>query len=408
MRVDRLRAIFLGLAALALISATMAPAVSAQNATPPVASAPAFVLAPKTGKTPYFTLTIKPGETQTLTVDLGNAGDDPVTARTYAANAYSLVNGGFGVRPESDPATGTTTWLDYPAATLTLKPKTLIERSFTVTAPKDAKPGQYLTGLVIQTAEPIAVPGSDMLKQIILKSIAVFITIPGATTPKLTIGQAAIRPVPSATIISIEIVNAGNVLLKPAGSAVVTDASGQTVTTVPIVMDSVYAGLTTTIELPLATDVSPGVYHVALNLKDEATGAKAAATVSVTVAGAVATSAPKPVTISALTLDPARDAAGKLRYVTVTATIANTGEPVANARLTLHVTLDGKPVEDFPMSAALSVPTGTTTVPARYLPAGDWASGKYGFSVTLDAVDPGTGQTTTLVTANAPETVTGP
>jgi hypothetical protein len=74
--------------------------------------------------------------------------------------------------------TGTTTWLDYPAETLDLDPGRKVERDFTVTIPDDTPPGQYITGIVLQTAEPIAVGESTMLRQNIVKAIAVFITIP--------------------------------------------------------------------------------------------------------------------------------------------------------------------------------------------------------------------------------------
>jgi hypothetical protein len=390
----------IGLLALCSVAATP---VLAQNA------APAFVLAPTGESGPYFDETLKPGETKTLKVGLGNAGEAPVTARTYAANAFTLVNGGFGVRGEDDPAAGPTLWLSYKAETLDLQPGKLIERSFAVAVPKNAKPGQYIAGLVVQTAESVPVNGSPMLRQTILKSIAVFITVPGAVRPALAIGAVSVNPNPGARVVSVEIENAGNVLLKPAGSVTIKDASGALVSTAPIAMGSVYAGMTTTIELTIDASVAPGAYHVAVDLHDEATGAKAsAADLPVTLPDLnAATPAPNPVTIGSIAIDPVRDAAGAVKYVNVDVKIANSGDPIASARLTLHVTRDSAPVEDFPLSSSLAVPRGVTDVPARYLPAGDWIAGTYAFSVTLESVAANSGQSTVIATAAAPELVVG-
>jgi hypothetical protein len=403
-RASRLRFVFLSLIGVLALLTLHAPAFAATSD-----ATPAFALVPVGESGAYFTETMKAGEVKTLKVDLGDAGTAPVKARTYVADAYTLANGGFGVRADGEPVSGPTLWIDYPAQTLDLEPGKLIERSFTVTVPKDAKPGQYLAGLVIQTAEPVPVNGSAMFKQTILKSIAVFITVPGPVTPGFTIGKASVIAHGATRMLSIALTNTGNVLVKPEGSITLANAAGATVVTVPVSMGSVYAGTSTTIEIAVSDSLAAGDYALSIDLSDKATGAKAKSAGPLAVPDAsVATPVANPVTIDAFTLDPARDAAGHLKYVSVDVKIGNTGDAIANSRLTLHVTLDGKPVEDFVMSASLAVPRGVTDVPARYLPAGDWASGQYGFSVTLDAVDPGTGQSTTLVTVNAPETVTGP
>ena len=55
-----------------------------------------------------FVVTMQPGENRSLAVKVGNAGAEPIVARTFAADAYSMVNGGFAVRLEGEPSGGTT------------------------------------------------------------------------------------------------------------------------------------------------------------------------------------------------------------------------------------------------------------------------------------------------------------
>jgi len=130
------------------------------------AAAPSFLIEPvgDDQEGAYFVVELKPGESETLTIALGNAGADEAPARTYAADVFSLVNGGFGIEPEDADTSGTTTWLDYEAETLEIPPGRMLEREFTVSVPDDAEPGQHITGIVIQTLEPIAVGDSAMLR----------------------------------------------------------------------------------------------------------------------------------------------------------------------------------------------------------------------------------------------------
>lgn len=392
---------------LVLLSLTLLPLPThAADDTP--AGVPSFVVEPVGQPGSYITLTINPGVTVSATVALGNAGTEAVNARTYAADVYTIANGGFGLTTADAPVTGTARWLDYTTEEIDLAPLTKIERTFHVSVPEKTKPGQYIAGIALETAEPIAVGGSDMLKQTIVKAIAVFITVPGPVEPKLEIGEATIKQSGSGQTLVVAIKNPGNVLLKPAGTLELTAAGGTVILTTPVQMGSVYARTDTTLEVAIPTVLDPGTYGLHLDLRDEATGAAAQVRDLAVPVKAPSTETPDaPVTIASFALTPVSDqATGNLQIVNVEVTIANTGAPVANARLTLHVERDGQVVEDFPLNASLAIPTGSTPLTQRYAPIGGWSAGVYTFSVTLEAIDPSTGQVTLLATANAPDTVT--
>lgn len=376
--------------------------------------APEFLIEPvgDNREQPYFTVELKPGQSETLAIALGNAGTDEAPARTYAADVFTLVNGGFGIKPESEQRTGTTTWLDYEAQALDLAPGRKVERTFTVTVPEDAEPGQHITGIVIQTAKPIAVGDSEMLRQNIVKAVAVFITVPGKLTSKLKIGDAYLKQGPAANSLVVEVENAGNVLLKPEGTLSMATADGEPAVTAPIVMGSVYAGMATIIELPIPALLAPGDYLVDLDLNDPEAGARAEVTdlpVVATDSMLAATPETTPIRIDRITAEPVLDpATDELQVVNVAVSLVNDGGPLNGARLTLHVVRDGELVEDFPLSTSLVVPPGTTEITQRYVPIGQWEPGTYAFSATLEATDLSSGQVTLLDTADARSSVVVP
>lgn len=217
----------------------------------------------------YFTLTMTPGETRELTVELGNFGEAQARVRTYAADAYTIINGGFGAKLDGEPVSGVTRWVDYPADTIELPARTGIKRTFKVTVPGDAKPGQYITSLAIQNADPeVSSSGSVAMRQITRQVIAVAITVPGPAQPGVAIGAVTYRTVAGNSMIAVEIKNTGNTHLKLAGELVLRDASGAEVSRYPVTMDTFYAGMSTFVEVPFAGRINEGDYSVELSLAD--------------------------------------------------------------------------------------------------------------------------------------------
>jgi hypothetical protein len=224
---------------------------------------------------PFFDLTLKPGEKRSLNVDILNAGVAGLAVRTYAADVYTIVNGGFGGRLRLEPQTGTTGWLDYPAAVLTLSPGQSDRRSFTVAVPAGTGPGEYITSLVLENDQPIAGGGAVSLDQVVRQAVAVVVTVPGKRSPGLVVGEASYGLVAAGSVVSVAVTNSGNVRLKPIVSFTLFDALGVEVTHATVPMDTFYARTATTIEVPLAAPLVPGAYTVRLTLVDAAQGARA-------------------------------------------------------------------------------------------------------------------------------------
>jgi hypothetical protein len=195
-----------------------------------------------------------------------------VQARTFAADAYTIVNGGFAARLDGEPTGGTTTWLDFPTQTLELDPGKGLNQTFTVRVPADAQPGEYLTSLVVQNATPLggssATGEGIAFKQIVRQAIAVSITIPGPLTPGLAIGQATHRTVAEKSSVAVALQNTGNVKIKPNGLFTLFDETGLEISRYRIAMDSFYAGTDTFVEVPFAQRLNPGDYTATLELSE--------------------------------------------------------------------------------------------------------------------------------------------
>jgi hypothetical protein len=238
---------------------------------------PRFGLTPVGQDAAYFSLTMAPGETRNLQVELANFGQKEGLARTYAADAYPIVNGGFGAELFGDAPSGTTLWLDYETRELQLAPGNALVIAFRVTAPDDAAPGDYLTSLVAENAEPFggAAEGEIGFQQVNRSAIAVAIDIPGLRQPSIEIGSVSHQVVNDVSVVAFEIDNTGNVHLKPSADLILRDAAGTQIAAARLQMDTVYAGMDTKLEAPLASRLVPADYCAELAVVDSETGARA-------------------------------------------------------------------------------------------------------------------------------------
>lgn len=349
----------------------------------------------------HLSVELLPGQTADLDVIIGNRDSRHLMLRTYAADAYTLVNGGFGVRSESEPITEPTSWLVYPAETYDLQPGATIERVVGVTVPPDTPPGVYLAGIVVETAEPIALEGAAIFNQVIRKAIGVTVIVPGPMVGEGTVGMPMIEGDTSSAWLMVPIENTGNVSLRPQGELVMSRGH-RVVLTAPITMRPVYAGDQTLIEIGLPTQLEAGEYTVSLELTDEDRGWGASLDdVPVNLSPPAEPAIAAPVEISSATLRVVPDGTGLApQYADLHVEVANRGQRIASSRLTLIVSRDGQVVEDVVLSESLALLEETTVVSRPYIPESGWQEGTYTFSLLLESVDPDSGARTALASVD--------
>lgn len=220
----------------------------------------------------FFDLTMAPGETRSLAVDIANDGEAPLLARTYAANVYTIINGGFGARLRDEPQGGTTEWLEYATDLLELPVGGRMRRSFSVAVPADAAPGEYITSLVLENEEPFRRPGALTLNQVVRQAVAIVVTVPGRRSPGLAIGAASHKVVAEISVVAVAVENTGNVRLKPLITFALFDPMGTLVSQTTVPMDTFYAHTATFVEVPLAVLLPAGSYTIKLAVEDSAQG----------------------------------------------------------------------------------------------------------------------------------------
>jgi hypothetical protein len=219
-----------------------------------------------------------------------------VAARTYATDVFTIINGGYGGRLRDAAPTGATTWLTYSTAVLDLSAGEHVKRSFTVTVPDDAGPGEYISSLVLENDDPIRSDGGVAFDQIVRQAIAVVITVPGARSPELRLGEAQHEVVAGRSMVKIAVDNSGNVRLKLLVEFVLRDATRTEISRAAFQMDTFYAHTDTFVAVPLAALLPAGRYTVELTLADAAQGIDATEVVDLIVdaPAAMATGGPGP------------------------------------------------------------------------------------------------------------------
>lgn len=224
---------------------------------------------------PYFDLAMTAGETRIFEVQIANNGDAAVAARTYAADVYTIINGGFAGRLRGESTSGSTLWLDYPTDVVNLPGGTTITRAFSIAVPRNTEPGEYATSILLENDEPIRGAGGVALNQVTRQAIAVVVTVPGPRHPALAIGRANHTIVAGKSVVAVGVENSGNVRLKPVATLVLLDAGANRISEATVPMDTFFAHTATFIEVPLAALLMPGQYIVSLTLEDAAQGVRA-------------------------------------------------------------------------------------------------------------------------------------
>ena len=261
----------------------------------------------------FFDLTLEPGQTRQLEIALGNHGKTAIAVRTYAADAYTIINGGFGAALRDTAVAGTTTWLDYPAQTLTLEPDRATVQPLSVTVPLGTAPGEYIASVILENDAPVKGSGSVALDQVVRQAVAVAIRVPGALVPGLAIGAASHGVVAGRSVVAVDVTNTGNSRLTPAAKIAVKDSTGVAVSSTTVPMDSFYAGTATKVEITLATTLAPGEYTVDLALDDDGRDAHASgAGLPLSVVEVVEQAADAPTEVGQQVVDVLQKSSGQL------------------------------------------------------------------------------------------------
>jgi hypothetical protein len=260
------------IAALAvLVTAVLVPAAHA--ATP--AGAVFGLRAVGNPKLGYFVYPVAPGKSVKGAVIVSNTGTKTGSVRIYAADGGTGATTGTVYLTDAHPFRAGS-WIQLATARLTLAPGRFKRVPFTVHVPADAKPGEWVGGVV---AESTTAARSTRTKQkagvqIKIRNqtiIAVQVNVPGARRAAFSVGAVKTGGQRGYQQLIVHLANTGNVLRKPTGKVEVLK-SGHLVETLPFVMDTFLPQTSIDYPILLKKALAPGDYQARVSLSFPSAG----------------------------------------------------------------------------------------------------------------------------------------
>lgn len=227
-------------------------------------------------KNGYFEAVLKPGESTDLTLRIATSAESHLTSRI--SSAAPRINGGFSI---SDAAViPSATWFSYEPQEFDLLGER--EENYTVTVPLDTAPGEYASGVVVETEY---IDTGTTFSNRTQQTVPVNIVVEGEAKPSFSFGSGSHKFKASKSSVLFEVTNDGNRHVSPAGPVEVRDSKGNTVSKAELTMASVYTGTTGIAEVMLGDALLPGDYVAVPTFKDAKSEASNTAEIPFTVEG---------------------------------------------------------------------------------------------------------------------------
>lgn len=179
------------LAGLALIAA-LAPPAAAQAADTPGTGPFGLTPAPTPAgqPRPYFSLTIAPGQSANDVAIVSNEGTRPERLLVTTSRGVTAANSGSAFEGIAGRCAGASCWVAGLPALVTLAPGARMALGFRVAVPAATRPGQYLAGLMAQSAirpSPVRVGsnGHASAKVTIIDQVTVGVAITVGRFPQM-------------------------------------------------------------------------------------------------------------------------------------------------------------------------------------------------------------------------------
>jgi hypothetical protein len=262
-------------AAIVLLALVVAPLASA------AAKAPVFGLRalgnPKLG---YFVYSLTTGSVQQGGVIISNSGTAAGTVKLFASDATTGRTTGTVYLTDRKP-TKVGAWISLAATSLTLKPGQHRTVGFTVHVPANAKPGQWVGGIVAETSRQLKGPKSKQKASVQinirdLTIVAVQVNIPGPPVNSFKVGGVKTGGQRGFQEIVTHIANTGNVLVKPSGTVTVFNKQGVKIQVLTFKMDTFLPETAIDYPVLLKKALPPGDYTATVRLAVPAASGAAA------------------------------------------------------------------------------------------------------------------------------------
>lgn len=364
--------------------------VSAQDASTPEPYVPAsgvlIAIHPKDKDDgSRFEAEVEQGKSVTLTAMMTNFGADPIELRTYFGDILPSSNGGLTMADRVSEKTGSAQWIQFPEEEFTLDSQQSREMDMTITVPDGTAPGQYVSAVALETVKPIG-DTTGSFDQYFRKVVSVYITVPGEVVVDFSLGEPEILIAGGLSGVQIPITNSSNTRIDLTGNITLTADDGTVVHSGEIKLGPIYMGQETVIQVAFANLPAAGDYTISYTLTDVTSGvSQSTSDVAIVVPEGESTEI-APIAFDNVVVEANADPI-VFANISVDVTVADAN--YRSTRLSLSVYHNGEHVEDFVLADNLSLSQGVTSVTQRYLPATNWESGEYTFSLKLESTEGG-------------------
>jgi hypothetical protein len=216
----------------------------------------------------YFVFDARPGRTIRNTVRVTNVGNLTGTVKLYAVDGTTGRTSGTVYRNAGNRRRDVGAWLRLSTSTLTLRPGQSRIVSFYVAVPARARSGDHVGGIVAEN-EAVQSSASGKGLQIKIKHLtisAVVVRVPGPTTARLTLSRVTASGGHGYQYLNLRLANRGRVMMKPIGSLVLTTATGKTLTSKAIRLDTLIPHTVISYPVSLRKALKPGHWNATVVL----------------------------------------------------------------------------------------------------------------------------------------------
>jgi hypothetical protein len=253
------------LAALLVLTSFVLPPVAAAATAGPVFGLRA-VGNPKRG---YFVYAIAPGAPHAGAVIVSNTGNRSGTVKLYSADGSTGQTTGTVYLTDRKP-TGAGSWVKLAQSSVTLAPGAIKRVPFTVRVPPGADAGEWVAGIVAETATSAKTKRSTRKTgvQIRIRNqtiIAVQVDVPGPRSASFEIGDAKTGGQRGFQQVLVHFANTGNVLQHPTGSVTIL-REDKALQRLPFKMDTFLPRTAIDYPVLLKRALAPGDYKTRVSL----------------------------------------------------------------------------------------------------------------------------------------------
>jgi hypothetical protein len=263
------------------LPAAAAPARGAAKAAAPDLSTFTIMPTPRPGSTRSpgnISMLVTAGDSYTASVSVINYASTTTRFWLYAADAYTITNGGgFAVEGIGMQPHGVGAWVSPLPHTVAIPGRHELIVGFTIRVPRDAQPGMHAGGIVVEDTTPQVLRASSQLqvKRYLQVFTRVYLTVGGLLRPGFTVSGLSVDhpqpPIPLVTRrdghVSYMVTNTGNALLAPVVHLRVSGMFGAAADETFPATSQILPGSRANFELPWRDVPALGPVHVYLTVR---------------------------------------------------------------------------------------------------------------------------------------------